>query len=189
MRNAIILHGKPSKDEYYGEEKPSESNSHWIPWLQKQLIIQDIATATPEVPHSYLANWNAWKREVERYDIHEDTLLVGHSTGAGFWVRYLSERKDLKVGKVVLVAPWIDPHKTNAVEFFNFKIDPELAERTKGITIFNSDNDAQDIQKSVQVLWDAVDGMKVRRFRNYGHFCYQDMKTDKFPELLNECLS
>ena len=33
MKNAIILHGGPSKTEYYDPEAPSMSNINWTPWL------------------------------------------------------------------------------------------------------------------------------------------------------------
>jgi hypothetical protein len=54
MKNAIILHGTCSKEEYYDPEHPSLSNSHWFPWLQKQLLRKDISAQTPEIP-------NAWR--------------------------------------------------------------------------------------------------------------------------------
>ena len=44
MKNAIILHGGPSKKEYYDLNMPSMSNSHWLPWLQAQLLKKDITT-------------------------------------------------------------------------------------------------------------------------------------------------
>lgn len=60
MKNAIILHGGPSKEEYYDRSTPSESNSYWIPWLQAQLIKNDITTVTPEIPNAYDKNWDVW---------------------------------------------------------------------------------------------------------------------------------
>lgn len=142
MKNAIILHGGPSKKEYYDPDEPSMSNAHWIPWLQAQLLKQDIPTATPEVPRSYDRNWKVWLKEVERFDIGPETILIGHSTGAGFWIKYLSINKTLKVGKVILVAPWLDPDREHTKDFFDdFEIDPSFPSRTNGITIFCSDND------------------------------------------------
>lgn len=38
MKNAIILHGGPDKEEYYDPKARSMSNSHWIPWLQAQQL-------------------------------------------------------------------------------------------------------------------------------------------------------
>ena len=188
MKNAIILHGRPKKADYYSSKYPSMSNSHWLPWLQKQLLNEDIFAATPEVPLSYEPVWERWVKEVERYDITPDTLLVGHSTGGGFWVRYLSEHKDVKVGKVVLVAPWIDVEHLDPNNFFNFEIDPNVAIRTNGILIFNSDNDAPEIQSSVLELRDKIKDIKYREFHKLGHFTHKYMPSDEFPELLEEII-
>lgn len=189
MKNAIILHGTCSRKEYYSDEFPSLSNSHWLPWLQKQLLMRDIAAATPEVPNAFKPDYEVWGREAERFDIGPETVLVGHSTGGGFWVRWLSEHPDIRVGKVVLVAPWLDPNNIKKSTFFDFEIDPNLVKRTAGLTIFASDNDHLGIRWSVETLRQKLKGHKYREFHNYGHFCYEDMHTDKFPELLDELLT
>jgi len=190
MKNAIILHGGPSKREYYDVDAPSMSNAHWVPWLQAQLLKADIPTATPEVPWSFDRNWNVWQKEVERYDIGPETILIGHSTGAGFFIKYLSINKNLKVGKVVVVAPWLDPDREHTKNFFDdFEIDPEFPSRTGGVTIFNSDNDQDSVQKTVKIVRNTVKNIKYLEFHNYGHFIHEDMKTVKFPELLKEALT
>lgn len=189
MKNAIILHGGPSKTEYYDPEAPSMSNAHWIPWLQGQLLKHDIPTATPEVPNSYDRNWKVWTKEVERFDITPETMLIGHSTGSGYFIKYLSIHPKLKVGKVVLVAPWLDPYHNKTKDFFdNFEIDPNFPKRTKGVTVFASDNDQDSVQKTVEIVRAKVKDIKYKEFHNYGHFCYDDLKTDKFPELLKQIL-
>ncbi|MGH7882813.1 MAG: alpha/beta hydrolase [Candidatus Dormibacteraceae bacterium] len=189
MKNAIILHGARSKAEYYDPQMPSASNQHWLPWLQQQLLIHDIPTATVEVPWSFDRNWKIWQREVERFDLGPETILVGHSTGAGFWIKYLSINEDLKVDKVLWVAPWLDPDQEHTKHFFDdFEIDPNLLSRTKGITIFNSDNDLDSVQKTVKIVRNRVKGITYRKFHNYGHFCFEDMKTREFPELIEVLL-
>ncbi|MEK7071038.1 MAG: alpha/beta fold hydrolase [Patescibacteria group bacterium] len=189
MKNAIILHGLPDKKEYYDPKVPSASNHHWIPWLQKELLSNEIAAQTPEVPHAFEAHYESWKKEFERFEITPETILVGHSCGGGFIVRWLSEHKNVKVGNVILVAPWIDPTKElGDNDFFDFKVDPNVTSRTKKFVIFNSDNDSEAVHKSIQIIKDTVKGTKFVEFHNYGHFCLEDMKTTKFPELLAECL-
>jgi uncharacterized protein len=189
MKNAIILHGGPSKEEYYDPKMPSMSNAHWIPWLQAQLLKHDILAATPEVPYAFDRNWQVWNKEVTRFDITSETILVGHSTGAGFFVKYLSIHPDIHVAKVVLVAPWMDPDGEHTKNFFDdFEIDVNLAGRTKDITVFYSDNDEQSVLKTVDVLRKKVSGIAFREFHNYGHFCKGDMHTTEFPELLQEIL-
>lgn len=188
--NAIILHGGPSQAEYYSPTAPSMSNAHWLPWLQGQLLKHDIAAATPEVPRSFDRNWETWRREVERFDITPETILIGHSTGAGFWVKYLSINPHLTVGKVILVAPWLDPDHEHTTGFFDdFEIDPAFPVRTAGVTIFNSDNDQAGVQQTVKIIRGSVPQLKYREFHHYGHFCYSDMKTTHFPELLEAALA
>lgn len=185
MKTAIILHGAPSKEEYYDANCPSASNHHWIPWLQKQLLVRNIVAHTPEVPYSFDPQYDVWVREFERYEINEETMLVGHSCGGGFLTRWLSENKDRKVNRVILVAPWLDPTRYRTSAFFNFEIDPNLAERTNGFAIFNSTNDAGDIQDSAFHIRDTVKNCYFRDFENAGHFCLENLGTEAFPELLD----
>jgi predicted alpha/beta hydrolase family esterase len=188
-KNAIILHGMPGKEEYYDIEQASGSNAHWLAWLQNALMTEDIFTSNPEMPLAFEPQYEIWKKEFERFDINENTLLVGHSTGAGFIVRWLSENTNITVNKVVLVAPYFDPFREIEEDFFNFEFDRQLVCRTiSGITVFHSDNDIESIQKSTKQLLDNVDNIKYIEFHNYGHFCLEDLGMQEFPELLEECL-
>lgn len=190
MKNAILLHGRPGKEEYYDPAIPSASNAHWYPWLQKQLLINDIKADTPEVPFAFDPQWERWVKEVERFEIGPETILVGHSCGGGFWVKYLSLHKKLQVGKVVLVAPWLgEDYGAPATNFFNnYKIDADMVKRTNGITVFHSDNDKETINSAVKQLREVLKNAESREFHGYGHFTHQAMKTVDFPELLEECL-
>lgn len=191
MKNAILIHGKPGKDEYYDSNFPSASNSHWFPWLQKQLLIADIPVQTPEMFNAWQPDYQIWSKEFERHEITPETILVGHSCGGGFIVQWLSEHKDVIVDRVVLVAPWLGPIGNSETDiepiggFFKFDIDPELANRVNTITIFNSDNDAESIQNAVQRIRDAIPSAGCQEFYNYGHFCRRDLGKDEFPELLD----
>lgn len=188
MKNAILLHGLPGKEEYYDQSIPSASNAHWFPWFQNQLLTQDIKADTPEIPHPYKMIWDDWVREVERFDIGENTILVGHSMGGGFWVRYLSEHPKLKVFKVILVAPWLNLSHEEDSSFFDFKLNPKVTEQAKDFIIFASDNDSNDVQNSVKFLQKELKNFEYREFREYGHFTHKNLPTDEFPELLEECL-
>ena len=54
MKNAIILYGGPDKKESYAPKAPSMSNAHWLPWLQGQLLKNEITASTPEVPYAFV---------------------------------------------------------------------------------------------------------------------------------------
>jgi predicted alpha/beta hydrolase family esterase len=195
MKNAIIIHGKPGKNEYYNPRFPSASNFHWFPWLQKQLLIHEISAQTPEMFRAWEPDYRIWSREMDRQDVGTETILVGHSCGAGFIVQWLSEHKDITVSKVILVAPWLGPIGNNETDdapiggFFDFTIDPGMAGRvTHGITVFNSDNDAESIHDAVRRIREATPSATYREFHNHGHFLGSDLGKDEFPELLEEIL-
>jgi len=121
---AIILHGRPDYDEYYNIQGDSPSNSHWLPWLQQQLLIRGILTQTPEMLHPYEPRYEVWRQEFTHLPVDEQTLLVGHSCGGGFLLRWLSEG-NYRVGRVVLVAPWLDV-EGEAGDFFHFALDRQI---------------------------------------------------------------
>ncbi len=190
MKNALLIHGWNTKQEYYDNARPSASNDHWFPWLSKQLILKDISTVSIEMPRGYYPEYEVWKRELERYDIGAETILVGHSCGGGFLVRWLSEN-NIKVGRVVLVAPWLgydtgeEPFDDT---FFDFEIDPNLIDKTAGLTVMVSDDDFKSIHKSVDEILSKVNGVDVKRFKDKGHFTLRSLGGQEFPELLEEAM-
>lgn len=183
MKTAIILHGKPSKEGYFDITRQSQSNSHWLPWLQQQLLVNGILAQTPELPEPYDPDYEKWKAVFEQFKIDSETILVGHSRGGGFLVRWLSENK-VKVGKVALVAPSLgNPDESPKNKFYDFKIDEDIPSRTDGITIFISTNDTPYILASTDTLAAKWKGVEVKKFADKGHFTLRDMKTEEFPEL------
>jgi predicted alpha/beta hydrolase family esterase len=133
---------------------------------------------------------------LERYDPDENTTLIGKSYGGGFLVRWLSET-DKKVGKVFLVAPYINPNSDNHPDevkrpfFNNFQINRNLADKTAGLTIFESSNDADSIKESYKFLSENVDNFKTITLENRGHFTVSTGGEINltFPELLEEIVN
>jgi predicted alpha/beta hydrolase family esterase len=187
MKTALIIHGWPSKEEYFDPATPSPSNNQWLPWLQKQLGLKGITAQTPEMPDAYEPNYEKWKATFEQFHVDEETILVGHSCGGGFLVRWLSENK-IKVGPVILVAPWMDvehEERESIGGFFDFEIDPTLSDRTDGVTIFISNDDDKPMLDTVELLEQTLKGYFTKRFEDKGHFCISDGVAE-FPELLEE---
>ncbi len=184
MKNAILIHGTCDKEEYFSDEYPSLSNSYYFPWLQKQLLINNIFTQTPEMPDAYAPEYLKWKKEFERFDINENTILVGYSCGGGFLIRWLSENK-IKINKLILVAPWVDPERSQTTDFFKFEIDSDLQRRVKEMHLLVSSDDDKDVHDSVDLITKGLPEVEVHKFENMGHFTFDQMKTEGFPELLN----
>jgi len=183
MKSAIIVHGMPPDEDQEKGRRTALSNREWIPWLQERLLKKGILAQTPEFPHPQTPVYEAWKKVFEQFEIKSDTLLVGHSCGAGFLARWLSENS-VRVGTVALVAPWMDPPPRRLKNgFFEFTLDPKTMERTKEILIFSSKDDHDDIQKSVALLERTWPNARHIEFNHKGHFTKEDMNTTSFPEL------
>lgn len=183
MKTAIIIHGMPSKDEYLARGSTA-TQGHWFPWLKGELERNGFEVFMPEMPEPYAPDYEKWAHEFEKLPLDSDTILVGHSCGGGFLVRWLSENK-FRVGKVVLVAPWIDPTHAWAPKMFNeLKIDEGVAGRSASMTEFISLDDNKEELDTLEILKSTIKGLQVKEFTDKGHFTFGDMKTHEFPELL-----
>ena len=189
MKTAIIIHGMPDKESYFNSESDSQSNSHWLPWLQQQLNINNILTQTPEMPEPYNPNYEKWENIFKQFKIDENTILIGHSCGGGFLLKYLSEN-NIKINKLILIAPWVNVPKEYDVEIFeNLKLDKYLYKKViNDIKLFNSTDDYDGVQSSVEYILNNVANINKIEFHDKGHFCFGDLGTRKFPELLEEVL-
>lgn len=184
MKTAIILHGMPSKEGYYNPESEAQSNEHWLPWIQKKLILKDILAQAIELPKPYNPVYEDWKKVFEQLNVNEETILIGHSCGGGFLIRWLSEN-NVKVGKVALIAPWIDIEGELENNFFDFQIDRDFPKKTKKVDIFYSDDDEKELLSSRDFLKEKVVDAHYHDLKGRGHFVFSDMGTREFPELLD----
>lgn len=182
--NAIILHGMPSREEYYNPESEAQSNKHWIPWLQRQLILKDILAQTPELPRPYAPDYAAWKSVFETLNPSEESILIGHSCGAGFLLRWLTETRT-KAKQLVLVAPWINPRNDPVTEMFRFEL-KDLGAQIPLIDTLISTDDDPDVQLSAEriAISQSPDVHTTHRWKDKGHFTENDLGTREFPELL-----
>jgi len=187
--NCIVIHGCPSDAEKAMNLETRTYNKHWIPWIKRELTKCGIKTETPLMPNPWAPNYAAFKGEFEKYPVSEDTVLIGHSCGSAFLVRWLGESKR-KVKKLILVAPWkvLDENDEGCKAFYTYRIDPDIKDRVGNITIFTSDNEEPEGKESVQIFHDSIGG-KVIELKGKGHYTLDDMGTEAFPELLQEVLS
>lgn len=184
MKTAIILHGQPSREGYYDPSREAQSNSHWLPWIQKQLLSKDYLAQALELPEPYYPGYEEWLSVFERFDVDENTILIGHSRGGAFLMRWLSENK-VKTDKVALVAPSMARREGKEVKpgFFDFKLDKDFPSRTKGVTVFYSTDDHETVLETVDLLKKNTEGAEFKEFTNRGHLTLGDMGTVEFPEL------
>ncbi len=182
MKNAIILHGVRD----YDEPESSMSNAHWLPWIKQEFENRGIKSVVPEFPNATVgkAVYEEWLCNFPYRTIDKNTILIGHSAGAGFLLKYLSLNTNVKCAQLILVAPWLDLEKLGGEFLQDFQLDKNLSERFDQIDLFYSTDDEDYILKSVDKILETYPKIHVHKFNNMGHFCEYDMKSNEFPELL-----
>lgn len=185
-KNCIIIHGCPTDEEKAMNPKTRTYDKHWIPWTKKELESKGIKTETPLMPLPWNPVYKNFKKEFEKYNVNENTVLVGTSCGCTFLVRWLGETQR-KISRLILVAPWKIEEGASEFKkaFYEFPIDLSIRNRVKKIVMFTSNDEAEDGKKGLKMFRDAIGG-KIINLPNYGHYLLRDMGTEEFPELINE---
>ena len=188
FKTCLIIHGRPSKDHSGEPGFLGEENCHWIPWVKKHLEERGTTVYNPRMPRSWEPDYQEWKKTVEKIDIDEHSVIVGHSAGGAFIVRWLSETKK-KIRKLILVSPSksMNPKKDYVdiiAKFYEFNVDPDLKNRINESVIFTS-NDEERHLKSAELYAKELSARTIR-LENHGHFISRDMKNNELPELLTE---
>lgn len=187
--NVIIIHGCPSNIEKAMNPKTRNHDKHWMPWLKKQLIKYKIQVKIPLMPEPWAPDYNKFKKEFEKYKVDKDTVLIGHSCGCAFLVRWLGESKQ-QIKKLILVAPWKIPFREDGsdVDFYTYSIDKTIKSRVKKTIIFTSNDEEEDGKRSAKIFNNDLNG-RIILLKNHGHYTLGDMGTEEFPELLKEIIS
>lgn len=194
-RNCIIIHGCPPLRDKERAMSPEMRtyDKHWLPWAKKQLIAKGIETEIPLMPTPWEPDYEKFKKEFEKYKVTENTILVGHSCGCAFLVRWLGETKQ-SILKLVLVAPWKIPEKDHKSPeaFYLYPIDETIKTRVEEIVMFTADDEADDEydngKESLKIFHKALGG-KIIELKGHGHYIIKNMGTEEFPELLEVILS
>lgn len=147
-----------------------------------------VPTQVPSFTNSWLPARN-YATDVDilsRQQIDTDTIMIGHSCGGGLLVKYLSENPDVKIGHLILVAPWIDAQHQFPQYFNNFAPDPDLPSRVGTMDLFYSTDDhyGDMIIHGCENLESVYPNMRVHKFNDRNHF---SGNMDTFPELWELC--
>ena len=118
----------------------------------------------------------------------ENTVLVGHSCGAAFFVRWLLETQQ-RVKKLILVAPAKIPETEDDTrkDLYNFELPSEVPHIADEVVLFTSNDFPHHLQSVV--LYTKALAPTVIKLENKGHFLFFQTKTNAFPELLEEVLA
>lgn len=180
-----MVHGCPSDSS---EEEDKTYAKHWLPWIKDQLEKRGIKTEICLMPEPWHPDYEKFKQAFSKYKVNEDTILIGHSCGNAFLVRWLGDTKQ-KVKELIMVAPWKinDNGKDDRwrQNFYNYPIDGSIKDRVGKIIMFTSNDENPIGKQSLGIFYDALGGRTIE-LQNHGHYTFNDMGTEEFPELLKE---
>ena len=123
--NAVFCHGVLPPDLDWNKNTYSPTKG-WKEWLQFVLEQEhDIVMQIPRFPHAhtFMMKYSEWEEIMDSQKIDSDTILIGHSAGAGFILKYMALHPELKVKQILLVAPWIDTGGANPFGFYKHNLD------------------------------------------------------------------
>ena len=184
MQKVFMLHGICDEEEFYSPHHPSPSNAQWFPWLQKELVMKGYNCQTPEVPYSYKGHWYDWFGTIDDLSIDDNTILIGHSCGCGAFLKYLSLNPDIKLAKLILVAPYLDPFRDYG-DMLKCQLDENLPSRIGKMYLMKSDDEPlESVVKTTQIVQETYPDIHYTELSGYGHCCTDAMGTEEFPELL-----
>lgn len=99
MKTAIILHGTLGSPD-----------GNWFQWLKNELEEKGLNVWLPQLPQAEQPSLRKWQRFVKEecpFPINEQTLIVGHSSGA-ILTLVLAENNMEKIGAIVDVSVFHD---------------------------------------------------------------------------------
>lgn len=183
-KRVFIIHGwggSPSKD--------------WMPWAVSEMKKKAFAVVAPLMPDTDVPKIDAWVSKLQELvgKPRLDDILIGHSIGCQTILRYLAKLSEgQRVGKVILVAPWIkltnlendeawhiaDPWLKNEIDF------SVLKDKATSYTAIFSDNDSWVLMTDNKKFFKAALNPKIITFHNKGHFT-EDEGVKEIGEILD----
>src|SRR5690242_15636612 len=94
MKRVVLLHGNGG----------GTGSDNWFPWLKTELKKLSVTCEAPDMPDPVEAKASVWLPYIEN-ELHadEDTILVGHSSGAIAAMRYAETHR---IGGSILVGTY-----------------------------------------------------------------------------------
>lgn len=157
------------------------SKEGWFPWLRKELESRGIEAVVFDMPETENPKIETWVPYLQNNipNPDEGTILIGHSIGCQTILRYLEKLPEkLKIGKVILVAPWFNLANLQGEEeisiakpWLETPIDEKKVLRhASKITAIFSDNDFYDCLEENKKIFSERYGAEIIVEHNKGHF-------------------
>lgn len=175
---ALILHGTLGSPD-----------GNWFKWLQTELEKKDMSVWLPQLPHAEQPSLKEWADFVHAhcpFEINEETLIIGHSSGAVLSL-ILTQQNKTPIGAVVAVSIFHD----NSLQWepngrlFDVGFDwNAIQNNTKQLFFVHSDNDPYVPLDQAEFVADHCQAELVV-IPGQGHFNLEQSKSyEAFPRLV-----
>lgn len=196
MRQVVVIHGGDafaSYEEYFAAlqklelDDPRTKTKGWKALLGERLgpEYQIIAPRMPNASNAKYAEWKLWFEKHFKF-LDNEVLLVGHSLGASFLARYLSENMFPKkiIGTFLVAGPFSVDEDRQLVEFVPPASMALLEQQGGALFLYHSkDDDVVSIEELAKYQH-ALPTATARVLDGRGH-----VSGDEFPELINDVRS
>ncbi len=192
MKQVIVIGGGDSfttHAEYIEDLKNREvtidsfrSRKDW-----KALLSENLGTEFdvlyPRMPNSQNTRFAEWKIWFERMFpfLEKEVILIGHSLGAIFLVKYLSENQFPKKIKALLLVSPPSNHRIGVPDFMLPKSPDNVSAQCGQIAIYHSRDDAIVPFADMEDYLKRLPSARPRIFEDSGHF-----NQETFPEILQD---
>lgn len=184
MKKALLLHGTNGS-----------SDSNWLPWLKKELQAEGWHVWTPDLPQANepnTARYNEYILANKKWIFDDETVIVGHSSGALAALGVLQILPStMKIKEVVLVGSFKDDLGwSNLGGLFETPYNFEkIRTHANQFTLFHSNDDPYCPLDHAEYLAEVLAG-SLHMIPNQKHFSAEtDPKYVKFPLLKSYLLS
>ncbi len=193
MQQIIVIHGGTTFEDYDRYLKSLSEKKLDIDRLiyrakWKELLADKLGSEyqvlLPSMPNSSNARYSEWKLWFENMSslFSDDCILIGHSLGAVFLAKYLSENSlSVKIKATVLIAaPYDDDSVEDLADFKIVNISEQLTERAGRIVFFYGTDDPVVSGQEIKKYKNKLPSAEFRLLPAPDHFVRVD-----FPELIN----
>jgi uncharacterized protein len=157
---------------------------HWLPYLERELSKLGIEVINKQFPDALLARKEYWLPFIKHLGADEDTIIIGHSSGAVAAMRYVENNKLL--GSVLVGACYTDlgEESEKKSHYYDEPWDwNAIKNNQKWIIQFASTDDPFIPIEEARNIHNNLD-TEYYEYTDQGHFGHSAMPRKEFPELV-----
>ncbi|NVN96787.1 alpha/beta hydrolase [Candidatus Nomurabacteria bacterium] len=193
-KQILFIHGGytfGSKKDYLDflknyELDPYRKKAYWINWIALKLK-REYEVLVPDMPcekNAHYEEWKIWFEKYFKFIKDKNPILIGHSLGAIFLLKYMSENNfPKKIYQLHLSAPAVFDDGLGLEKLSTFKADikkiNKIEKKCKELHLWHSMDDNICLFKNSEIIKKIIPSANFHIFKNKGHF-----KQPAFPGLL-----